>query len=112
MLSAGRLRHRVDIQESTPQQDPVTGEVTEQWTTVHANVPAAIEPMSVREFLAARQMQGEVSVLIVMRFIPGLHEKMRIMHGDTVYNPTGFLPDKKSNIEYVTAPCSTGVNEG
>jgi SPP1 family predicted phage head-tail adaptor len=112
MLKAGRLRHRVDIEEPQQLQDPTTGEVTVTWVTVHAAVPAAIEPMSVREFMAAQQVQSLVTTMIVIRYIPGLKPTMRLRNGTTIYNPAGFLPDKGSNAEYLTVPCSEGTNDG
>jgi len=112
MLKAGRLRHRVDIEAPVNTQDATTGEITVTWTAVHTNVPAAIEPVSVREAIAASQLQSEISVKIVIRYIPGLQPNMRIRHGATLYNPTGFLADLDSNVEYITIPCGAGINEG
>jgi SPP1 family predicted phage head-tail adaptor len=111
-LKAGRLRHRVDIEQPVSVQDPVSGGIVRSWAVVHEAVPAAIEPMSVREFLAAQQLQSGCSVMIIIRYLPGLHAAMRIRNGTTIYNPAGFLPDKDSNNEYLTAPCSEGTNEG
>lgn len=112
MLSAGRLRHRVTIEEPMRTQDPDTGEVTVSWTTVHENLPAAIEPVSVREFISAHQAQSEITTMIVLRYLPGLRPEMRIRNGATIYAPLGFLPDKASNAEYVTVPCKDGVSDG
>jgi len=112
MFNAGRLRHRVNIQKPVQAQDPDTGEVTRTWSTVFADVPASIEPMSVREFIAAQQMVAQCTTMIVFRWLPGLTPTMRIVQGATIYNPAGFLADKESGAEYVTAPCTVGTNEG
>lgn len=112
MIEAGRLRHRIDIQEALESQDLVTGAVEVTWVTIHANVPAAVEPLSVREFLASQQAQSEVSVRIVIRYLPDLKASMRILHEGKIYNPAGFLADKDSGLEYLTIPCSSGVNQG
>jgi hypothetical protein len=37
---------------------------------------------------------------------------MRLLHGSRIYNPQGWLADPVSGIEYLTAPCSEGVNDG
>lgn len=111
-INAGQLRHRVDIEQRTASQDATTGETTYAWAKLHKNVPAAIEPLSVREFIAARAGQSEVSARIVIRYRAGLDATMRIVHGSKVYNPQGWLPDKDSGLEYLTAPCSEGVNDG
>lgn len=112
MLKAGRLRHRIDIEERQQTQDQTTGEVVVTWAVVHASVPAAIEPLSVREFIAAQQVQSLVTTMIIIRHIPGLNPSMRIRNGSTIYNPAGFLPDKDSNGEYLSVPCSEGTNDG
>ena len=111
MLKAGRLRHRVTIEALTLTQDSTTGEVTESWTAFAANLPAEVAPVSVREFISARQIQAEVTTMILIRFLPGLRPDMRIVHGTKVYDPLGFLPDKDSNLEYITIPCKENVAE-
>jgi hypothetical protein len=47
-----------------------------------------------------------------MRNLPGLLPSMRLVHRGKIYNPAGILTDKESGLEYVTLPCSEGVNEG
>lgn len=116
-IEAGRLRHRVNVQQPTNTQNPVTGEVSKTWTTLHSCVPCAIEPMSVKDFQQSRATQSDVSVRVVMRYISGLTDTMRLVatcgcHSGKVYNPQGWLEDMESGREYVTAPCSQGVNEG
>lgn len=111
-MKAGRLRHRVDIEEQQYSQDPVTGEVTTTWVPVWWGVPAAIEPLSAREFIAAQAVQSQVTARIVIRFREGLTPTMRIVHNGRVYNPAGWLPDPDSGRVYVTAPCSEGVSDG
>lgn len=112
MLEAGRLRHRVDIEQRADVQDATTGALTPAWTTVVADVPAAIEPLSVREFLGGQALQSQVTTRIVIRHRAGLDASMRIRHGARIYNPQGFLADPDSGREYLTIPCSEGVNEG
>lgn len=111
MLSAGRLRHRITIEQPVETRGS-GGEVIVTWAPVYTNVPAAIEPMSVNSFIAARQIQSDITTMIVIRYVAGLTSKMRIRNGAKIYNPAGFLPDKIVNTEYLTAPCSEGVNEG
>lgn len=111
-LSAGRLRHRVDIQQRADVQDPVTGEMVPGWATVWPAVPAAIEPLSAREFIAAQAIQSNISARIVIRYRDNMLPTMRILHKGRIYNPAGWLPDPVRGNEYLTAPCSEGVNEG
>lgn len=111
-LSAGRLRHRIDIQKREQVQDPVTGAMTTTWVNEWSSVPAAIEPLSVREFMQSQANQAEISARITIRYREGLVATMRIVHKDRIYNPEGFLQDPDSGLEYVTIPCSEGVNDG
>ncbi|CAA2107644.1 phage head closure protein [Variovorax paradoxus] len=122
-LAAGRLRHRVLIErkdlarDSSGEviQDPETGDTQEVWVSV-AEVYAAIEPLSAREFLAAQAVQSQVTARIVIRHRPGMVGALRLVHmvngaRGTVYNPAGFLPDKESGLEYLTSPVSAGVSD-
>jgi len=112
MLEAGRLRHRVRIERPVQVQDPQTGALETEWRVMHADVPAAIEPLSVREFMAAQQMQSAITARVVIRYLPGLTADMRLRIGARILNPQGFLADKDSGVEYLTIPCTEGTNEG
>lgn len=111
-LNAGKLRHKVVIQEFASIQDS-NGDTTEEWATVTGmdKVPAAIEPLSVREFLqsATEQNLSMARITIRYRVLPA---KFRILHKSTIYNPSGVLADKESGLEYLSIPCSSGVNQG
>lgn len=121
-LAAGRLRHRVLIEQLLPLrdsngdvlQDAVTGEVQREWQEV-ATVWAAVEPLSAREFIAAQATQSKVTTRITMR-ARALNPAMRLVHmlssavRGTVYNIEGLLPDRDSGMEYMTIPCSAGVS--
>jgi SPP1 family predicted phage head-tail adaptor len=110
-LAAGKLRHRVTVEElvitinSFGEQDPA------QWVPF-AEVWAAIESLSGREFLAASQTQSSVSCRITIRTLAGLLPSMRIVHRGKVYNIAAILADKESGIEYATILASEGANEG
>lgn len=121
-LAAGRLRHRVLIEQyvlaldsnGDVAQDPETGETTGSWQEL-ATVWAAIEPLSAREFLAAQATQSQVTARIVIRHRSDLDASMRLVHmvngaRGSVYNPAGFLADKDSGLEYLTIPVSAGVS--
>ena len=56
-MEAGDLRHRVDFQKQVKQQDPESGDVTLVWQALFSDVPASIEPLSGREFIAAAAVQ-------------------------------------------------------
>ena len=112
MSRAGQYRHRVDIQDWSEVRDEETGGFVEAWTTVFADVPARIAPASGKEFLAAAAIQSEIVARIVIRHRPGLNAKQRILHNGDIYNVYAWLPDQESGKDFVSAPCSRGVNEG
>ena len=105
MLKAGNLRHRVTLQRKQQTQNPQTGAMVTTWVT-EATVPAAVEPLSAREFIAAQAVQSDVSVRIRVRYRPGITSAMRLLHDGKVYNITGVLADKDSGREYLTLPCA------
>ena len=115
-IKSASLRHVIDIEEKIQAQDPVTGEVTVSWQAVHTGVRASIEPLSVRDYIQSSANQSEISVRIGFRFMPDLDPAMRIVGRcpchNKIYNPEAFLEDAHSGLEYLTAPCSQGVNEG
>lgn len=111
-IKAGNLRHRIDIEQRQRLQDSSTGETTETWVPLWQSVPASIEYLSVRDFIASRTAQSEIVARITVRYREGLNASMRIVHNGKIYNPQGWLPDNDSGLEYLTAPCSEGVNDG
>jgi SPP1 family predicted phage head-tail adaptor len=121
-IEAGRLRHRVRIEQlqnlmdshGDDYQDPETGELRQEWVEI-ATVWAAIEPLSAREFIAAQTTQSQIVARIVIRYRDGLDASMRLVHVRTgrpnvVYNIHGLLADVDSGLEYLTMPVSTGVS--
>ena len=110
-MRAGELRHLVTIQQPVSAQNPTTGAETVTWQYFD-QVRASVEPVSVREFVAAKSGQSEVMARIVIRYRPGIDATMRILFRGAVYNIEGVLADAKSGLEYITLPVSMGVNDG
>ena len=111
MLQAGKLRHRVTIQRlSEGVQDPMTGDIITDWQDLKT-VWASVEPLSVREFIQAGASQSEVTTRITMRKTD-VKAADRILHRGQIFNVIGVLPDPKSGLEYITLPCTEGVNDG
>ena len=114
-IAAGKFRHRVTIQQPQNNQDPETGENIVSWVdTVWTRIPAAIEPLSAREFIASQTQQSKISLRITIRYRTGMNATMRLINNRTseIYNIEGVLPDNIYNNEYITLPCSAGVNDG
>lgn len=106
-LAAGKLRHRVELQDRVTTQNPNTGEMETAWQTV-ARVWAEITPLSAREFIAAGAEQSEVRARFTIRR-RDVSASMRILHRGLAYDILGVLPDPESGLEYITLPVSEGV---
>lgn len=115
-MLAQRLRHRVDIQAPVITRDPETEEaIREDWESIRGSadelIPAAIEPLSGREFLAAASTQSAVSTRITIRERAGLLPSMRVLHQGDVYNIRAILPDPSLR-RHLVLMCETGANDG
>lgn len=112
MLKAGKLRHRITIQQQVEVQNPDNGAMSVDWSNV-ATVWAAIEPLSAKEFIASESETSKITTRVTIRFRTDVTAKMRLLHNkkgvDFYYNVEGVLPDKDSGLEYLTLPCSEGV---
>lgn len=114
-MQAGKLRHRIQLQQQVQEQDPETGAVVlvwQDWPTLGKKLFASIEPLSARDFIAAQALQSQVTARIVIRYRAGVLPTMRALHLGKVYNIHGVLPDPDSGIEYLTLPVSEGVKDG
>jgi len=111
-MRAGKLRHRITIQRPSFVQDPVTGEMVKTWVDVWVRVPSDVDPVSVTQFVAAAAPQNKVTARVVIRYRAGVDGTMRILHRGKIYDIQGALPDTQSGLDYLTMPCSEGVNDG
>lgn len=85
-MRAGQLRYLVTIQQQTVARSSM-GSEQPTWTPF-AQAWAGFEPLSGRELVAAKQVQGEETTRIRMRFIAGLNPKMRVAFVDLIQNKT------------------------
>lgn len=88
-MEAGKLRHRVDIEQRAPETQDSAGQLIPAWSSVALGVPASIEPVSTREFISSQGLTGQVVAKIRMRWRDGIDESMRVVH--RVYNVGGVL---------------------
>lgn len=76
-MQAGKLRHRVTIQEPVVARNGFNEAIT-TWVTV-ATVWASVEPISGREFFAAEHVQSEITHRIRVRYRAGIAPTMRVV---------------------------------
>lgn len=110
-MQAGKLNRRVMLQKPVKTQSPVTGAVISGWVDV-TELWASVVDLSARDFVAAQAAQSEVTTRITIRWREDVTDKYRIVHRGRIYNIHGVLEDDKSGREYLTLPCSQGVNDG
>lgn len=87
-----------------------SGARTLTWQPV-AEVWAAVEPLSAKEFIQSAATQSRVVARITIR-ARAIDASMRILFRGQAYNIHGVLPDKDSGLEYITMPVEVGVNDG
>jgi SPP1 family predicted phage head-tail adaptor len=69
-MRAGQLRKLVTIQsQGTGQTD--TGAPDSTWTDEVQDVPCAVLPQDGREFIAAQQVDQEITHIVIMRWLAG-----------------------------------------
>lgn len=83
-MRAGRLGHRVTIQEKEVGQNSY-GEEVITWADV-GTVWAAVEPLRGQEFTELRRAGAAVTTRIIMRFQSGIVPEMRIIEGTNTYD--------------------------
>lgn len=96
MVRIGRLRHFVEIQETTAEKD-ATGSPSEGWATI-AQVWASIEPLSGREFIEAAQVEATITHTIRMRYRPDVTTRHRILHDSRAFNVEVVMNPEQRNI--------------
>lgn len=110
-MDAGRLRHRVEIQDFTIERDSNNDDVKTYST--FATVFADIVTTGGRELFNAQQQFAEATAIIKTRYIAGVSERMRVYHAaeSTYYDILSVRPDDKSRRESLTLICRTGISD-
>lgn len=96
-MRAGKLRHRVTIQQET-QTEPGDGTVSREWTPLET-VWASVEPLRGRELIEAQQLSGRISHRIRLRGYDGLTRKHRISFDGRTFGIEAVLSRDERGIE-------------
>lgn len=110
-MKAGKLRHRIALEQLVETQDPDTGAIDTAWSTFAADVPAEILPMSGREILAAQAVESGARVRFVIRAGLAIDTRMRVAHEGLAYNITEIVLDPTLR-RHVTIMAEAGVRNG
>lgn len=98
-MKIGELRHRVTLQRKEIAEDALKQQ-SEVWMDI-ATVWAAIEPLSGREYFAARQENADVSVKVVIRYLPGITAETRVVFDGGVFDVLSVINPEERNISLV-----------
>lgn len=111
-MRAGKLRHRVTIQqlvEGSPQQTP-SGQPDTAWATF-CTVWASIEPLRGRELIEANAVQSKLAVRVRIRYRAGVTAAMRVVHDSVVYPIEAVIDFEMRHVE-LHLMCSQGSANG
>ena len=98
-MNPGHLDQRVTIERLVETVDRY-GDSTNEWTA-QATVWAAVEPLVGREFMAALQVQSDVSTRVRMRYRPGVLPTDRVLHEGRVYAIESVIDVRSARRELV-----------
>ena len=109
MINAGKLNKRVSIEESVAVSPAVNefGEPNVVWDEL-AEVWAAMEPLTGREFWAQQQVQSEITVRIRIRYRDDIVAGMRVVYNQAIYMIKNVI-DPLEKHEELHLMCSEGV---
>lgn len=105
-MKIGSLRHKVTLQQKTIAEDAIKQQ-SEAWTDI-ATVWAAIEPLSGREYFAARQENAEVMVKITIRYRKDATLDMRAVSEGRVFDVLSVINPGERNIS-LTLMCKEAL---
>lgn len=88
-VRAGRLRHRVTIEQNSPTQDSF-GELDESWSTLETRW-ARVVPISPTERFANDQKFAETTHRFELRHISGVTPEMRINWDSRTFDIVGAV---------------------
>jgi SPP1 family predicted phage head-tail adaptor len=98
-MKIGNLRHRVTLQQKTVIEDDLKQQ-SEAWTDI-ASVWACIEPLSGREYFAARQENAEVTAKITIRYRKDVTPDMRAVSEGRVFDVLSVINPGERNISLI-----------
>lgn len=95
-MDIGKLRHRVTLMQKTTVQDEI-GQGSSHYTPFRT-VWAAVESLSVKEYLAAGSERASSMVRIQLRYMPDLSADMQVVHQDKTYEILSILDKNMRHI--------------
>ncbi len=91
-------RHKINFLQRVTGQDEY-GEPVDTWETFKAEIWASKDPLIGNEYFTAFTADSKVEVKFNCRFISGITNKMRIRHGQEIYEILSAVNVKSLNRE-------------
>ena len=100
-MNPGDFRHRVEIQVNTPSRDPNQG-IVDSWATT-STVWASVQTLTGRKLEIARQIDGEATVEVRMRYcgdggVANVTIDNRLLFGTRILEPILVVNENERNI--------------
>lgn len=86
-MRAGRLRHKILVQERSGAKD-LLGGASDSWSTI-ATLWASVEPMNVKDYLSSDAQIADLHGKIVIRYNPLIKPDQRILFNGRVLEIQG-----------------------
>jgi SPP1 family predicted phage head-tail adaptor len=102
MVNAGRMRQKITIQRITYQEDELeqNKQGWEDFKTVHAEV----RELRGSEYWEAKKLRPKSTYKIIIRYLKGISEEMRIKYGGRIFNIKD-INDVYERHEYMELQC-------
>lgn len=97
-IRAGQLRRRVTIQQ--PTRTNTDGRISKTWANV-ATVWAQFTDTRGREFMAARQVNSQLTHIIRIRYRSDVKPTWRVLHGSTILNIVSATDPNQRRVETI-----------
>ncbi len=102
-MRAGKLRHRIKIEQNTPTAD-AAGQLRPSWQAVHEDVPAEVLGVAGGERVRGVNVQTTTTHVIRIRYCGDISTEMRVVHDGLAMNITRVAdPDGTRREEIIEA---------
>lgn len=101
-MEAGKLRHRIAIQDKTITLDS-GGIPTETWADIAggSSIPASLEPLKGREYFQAAAVSAENTIPVTIRYRPGVTSALRIVYGSRILNIRSVIDVDERHVKLI-----------
>ena len=96
-MKSEKLNKKITIQQIGTAKDSF-GQMVETWVDVQT-VYASIEPLTGKEFFAAKQIHSELTTTIKIRYLAGVDTSKRVKYGDRIFDILAIIDPNERHVE-------------